>query len=364
MLFMLCLFCSRFSACLHFQPQSVGNQCDKFRIGRLALMVIDCVAEQCINRIHLPAVPCNLNRMANGAFHTARCGVAFFCDGGIQLLRDIIQHIHIVNTHDDCLAHVMIAANMCRHADFMQNIRHLRFQVIHGSVCSNGGNGFQKRLLLLHQLANPLCQRVHVKGLHHVVACTQVQCLLHHLVLTQRGKNDCNRTIVFLHFLQSFQNAKPIQTGHNAINHGNIRVRISDFIHGINTVHGNCHHSNVLLFIQMIDDDVAKILIVIRQKHFYCILIQNNPSRCSFLNVYAELPCFWVDYSIENFPRQEPFVGQKKPEMTRKTKIFRYFSNSRKKPAVCRRRMYAELVIIDRKRGIMRTKICEKEVNL
>ena len=54
MLFMLCLFCSRFSACLHFQPQSVCNQCNKFRIGRLALMVIDCVAEQRINRIHLP----------------------------------------------------------------------------------------------------------------------------------------------------------------------------------------------------------------------------------------------------------------------------------------------------------------------
>ena len=141
-------------------------------------------------------------------------------------------------------------------------------------------------------------------------------------------------------------------------------MRISDFIHGINTVHSNRHHSNVLLFIQMIDDDVAKILIVIRQKHFYCILIQNNPSRCSFLNVYAELPCFWVDYSIENFPRQEPFVGQKKPEMTRKTKIFRFFSNPRKKPAVCRRRMHTELVIIGRKREIMRTKICEKEVNL
>ena len=27
-------------------------------------------------------------------------------------------------------------------------------------------------LLLLHQLANPLCQRIHVKGLHHVIACT------------------------------------------------------------------------------------------------------------------------------------------------------------------------------------------------
>ena len=117
MLFMLC----------HFQPQSVCNQCNKFRIGRLALMVIDGVAEQRINRIHLPAVPCNLNRMANGAFHTAGCGVAFLCDGGIQFLRDIIQHIHIVDTHDDCLAHVMIAANMCRHADFMQNIRHLCF---------------------------------------------------------------------------------------------------------------------------------------------------------------------------------------------------------------------------------------------
>ena len=39
---------------LIIQANLINNQCDKFRIGRLALMVIDCVAEQCINRIHLP----------------------------------------------------------------------------------------------------------------------------------------------------------------------------------------------------------------------------------------------------------------------------------------------------------------------
>ena len=37
----------------HLKPNAVTYQCNKFRIGRLALMVIDGVAEQRINRIHL-----------------------------------------------------------------------------------------------------------------------------------------------------------------------------------------------------------------------------------------------------------------------------------------------------------------------
>ena len=52
-------------------------------------MIIDGVSKQGINGIHLASVPCHFNGVADGPFHAAGGGVAFFCNGGIQLLGDM-----------------------------------------------------------------------------------------------------------------------------------------------------------------------------------------------------------------------------------------------------------------------------------
>ena len=117
-------------SCLLFQAQSVGNQRDKFRVGWLALVVIDGIAKKRVNGVHLPAVPCHFDSMADSAFHSGRSCIAFFCDGGIELFCNIIQDVHVVYAHNDGFAHVVVAADMRGDTDFMQDIRDLCFQVI------------------------------------------------------------------------------------------------------------------------------------------------------------------------------------------------------------------------------------------
>ena len=52
-------------------------------------MIIDCIAEEGVDGIHLASVPCNFDGMADGTFHAAGSGVAFFRDGRIQFFRDV-----------------------------------------------------------------------------------------------------------------------------------------------------------------------------------------------------------------------------------------------------------------------------------
>ena len=52
-------------------------------------MIIDGIAEEGINGIHLAPVPCHFDSVADGPFHAAGSGVAFLCDGRVQFLRDV-----------------------------------------------------------------------------------------------------------------------------------------------------------------------------------------------------------------------------------------------------------------------------------
>lgn len=52
-------------------------------------MVIDGIAKEGINGIHLTPIPSYFDSMADGPFHPAGGSVAFFCDRRIQLLGDM-----------------------------------------------------------------------------------------------------------------------------------------------------------------------------------------------------------------------------------------------------------------------------------
>ena len=53
--------------------------------------------------------------------------------GRIQDLGYGIQHLHIIDHQDNSVSQILVAFNMCRHADLMYHIRHVCFQ-IPGSV--------------------------------------------------------------------------------------------------------------------------------------------------------------------------------------------------------------------------------------
>ena len=68
--------------------QFVSDQGDELRIGGFALCIADGVAEKSLQSIQVATVPCNLNGMADGSFHTGRCGLECFCHLGVEHLGD------------------------------------------------------------------------------------------------------------------------------------------------------------------------------------------------------------------------------------------------------------------------------------
>jgi len=51
--------------CFHFQSEPVSDEGDELRIRGFSLMIIDGVAEEGIDGIHLASVPCNLDGVAD-----------------------------------------------------------------------------------------------------------------------------------------------------------------------------------------------------------------------------------------------------------------------------------------------------------
>ena len=49
------------STCFHFQPQSISDQRDELRIRGLSFVIIDGIAEEGIDSVHLPSVPCHFD---------------------------------------------------------------------------------------------------------------------------------------------------------------------------------------------------------------------------------------------------------------------------------------------------------------
>ena len=68
--------------------QTIGDQGDKLRIGRLALRVRHGIAEKPLQRLQITTVPRDLDRMADGAFHAARRGGKGLCDLRVEDFRD------------------------------------------------------------------------------------------------------------------------------------------------------------------------------------------------------------------------------------------------------------------------------------
>ena len=71
--------------------QFIRNQGDEFRIGGLALGIADGIAEEPLQGIQISPIPRNLNGMANGSFHSGRCGLECFRHLGVQYFGDGIS---------------------------------------------------------------------------------------------------------------------------------------------------------------------------------------------------------------------------------------------------------------------------------
>ena len=111
------------------QLQLIGNEGDKLGIGGLAFGVGDGVAEEFLQRLQIAAVPRQLDGVPDGALDArGRRGkrlrdlrVENFCDG--------VDYVHIVNCDQNRLAQILIALDVRRNADFVDDRSYQRFDL-------------------------------------------------------------------------------------------------------------------------------------------------------------------------------------------------------------------------------------------
>ena len=94
---------------------------------------------------------------------------------------------------------------------------------------------------------------------------------------------------------------------------------------------------------------------------FIVDLFKMIPPICNMMNVYAELPCFWVDYSIEKWSPQAPFVRQKNAGTSRKIGVLSFFLQRMMIAVIRRRNMVVENAYFAGKPWKRRTKNARKK---
>ena len=95
---------------------------DELRIRRLALDVRNRVAEKLLQRLQIAAIPGDLDRMAYRTLNARGRGVELARDLGVEHLGHGIDDVHIVDGQHDRLAQVLVALDVRRDADLMDDI--------------------------------------------------------------------------------------------------------------------------------------------------------------------------------------------------------------------------------------------------
>src|SRR5699024_381639 len=86
------------------------------------------ITEIALQRFDVSAVPRHFNGMTDGPLDTRRGGFKFLRNRGIQYLGYRAHCFHIVDCHHNCLAQILIALDMRRHADLMDYLSHTHLE--------------------------------------------------------------------------------------------------------------------------------------------------------------------------------------------------------------------------------------------
>lgn len=82
---------------IHAEP--IRDQRDELAVGRLIIQRTDVLAERLVQRVDAPAVPCHLDRVADGALNLAGRRAEAVRNAGVQLLGDAAHQFRIIHHH-------------------------------------------------------------------------------------------------------------------------------------------------------------------------------------------------------------------------------------------------------------------------
>ncbi len=197
------------------QPHLVGDHRDELGVGRFAAQIVDGVAEVAVQGIHIAPVPGHLDGVADGALHPAGGGVVFLGNLRVEALGDGVDVLRLVHGEQDGIPQELVAFDVGRDADLMQNVRDLQLVAVHASR--------DKPLLVaVGDFEHPAGKDILVEGLDKVVGEALIQQLLDHFFALESA-GDEERGVRFAGGDIFLLDGQSIQPGHEGIQQNHLR---------------------------------------------------------------------------------------------------------------------------------------------
>ena len=100
----------------------VGDHCYKFGVCRLPSGVVDGIAEEGVECLHVAAIPSDLYGVADCPLHPRGGRGVLLGYGGVKDFCDGVDHLVVPDAHKDSCAKVLVSLDVRGNADLMDEI--------------------------------------------------------------------------------------------------------------------------------------------------------------------------------------------------------------------------------------------------
>ena len=136
-----CRFVSR-PALLFIQADLIADHCDELAVRGFSSQVVDGIAKVAVQGIHIAAVPGDFNSVADGALHAGSRGGVALGDFRVKALGYSVDIVMVAHGQQNGVAQELIALDVRRYADLMQNFCHRQLiTILRYRLRAAGGTG-------------------------------------------------------------------------------------------------------------------------------------------------------------------------------------------------------------------------------
>ena len=236
----------------------------------------DSIAEIFLEGLKIAPVPCYLDGMADGPLHPAGRGAESFGHLGVEDLGHRVDDVHILHRDDDGLPQILVALDMGRDADLVDDGGHHALQ----SALPAGA------LLPVHvpggHLAHPLHHRVHPAGLHETVICSRRRSQLRHIAAGKAGEHQDPG--MDLQLPQFPQDGQPVLVPEHQVHHHRLGSKLPHQTKDLLSVARLPRHFQIGLPCHCITEQLAELIA--------CVRDQNASLVLHVVSFFQQYPCF------------------------------------------------------------------------
>ena len=182
--------------------------------------------------------------MADGSFHSGRRSLECFRHLWVQYLRNGIDHIHIINSNDNGFSQILIALDVRRHTDLMDDIRNHSLDAGLIAPAQRQNGLFRGITHFLQPLYHGCC----ITGLQHQIPNAQVCSSGCHKFRDKSGCSQYRRSMLHRHQRLQYTDAVPF--GQHHIQHQHLRPQFRQSTQRLLSIIRCTHHLKPLAFLQ------------------------------------------------------------------------------------------------------------------